>query len=327
MHTLAYLTAAAAVLAPSAVVQASPITVAAAAANCNSPNYAVVGYGAGTTGGGSGSGTTVTSCAALTTAAKAGGVIKVSGNLSGCGIVDLKSDTTVTGVGANSGLTGGGFRVKSANNVIIRNLKLKNSPEGKDLIEIQKSTKVWVDHMDLSNNGITGDKDFYDGLLDITHAADFITVSYTKFHDHWKGSLIGHSDNNAAEDKGKLHVTYHHNLFTNVNSRLPSVRFGTVHLYSSCYEGNPTSGINSRMGAQVLVEHSSFADTKLAIVTDLDSDQNGFAVSRDNVLSGSTTTRITNPGSLTSVPYSYTADAASCVCKMVKSFAGTGIVA
>jgi len=36
----------------------------------------------------------------------------------------------------------------------------------------------------LSNNGITGDKDFYDGLLDITHAADFITVSYTKFHDH-----------------------------------------------------------------------------------------------------------------------------------------------
>lgn len=29
-------------------------------------------------------------------------------------------------------------------------MKLKNSPEGKDLIEIQKSTKVWVDHMDVS---------------------------------------------------------------------------------------------------------------------------------------------------------------------------------
>lgn len=101
-------------------------------------------------------------------------------------------------------------------------------------------------------------------------------------------------------------MTYHHNLFTNVNSRLPSVRFGTVHLYSSCYEGNPTSGVNSRMGAQVLVEHSAFANTKLAIVTDLDSDLNGFAVSRDNVFSGTTTTRITNPGSLNSVPYSYT---------------------
>lgn len=101
-------------------------------------------------------------------------------------------------------------------------------------------------------------------------------------------------------------MTYHHNLFTNVNSRLPSVRFGTVHLFSSCYEGNPTSGINSRMGAQVLVEQSYFSDTKLAIVTDLDSDQDGFAVSRDNVFAGSTTTRITKTGSLTSVPYSYT---------------------
>lgn len=49
-----------------------------------------------------------------------------------------------------TGLTNGGFRVKGGSNVIIRNLKLKNSPEGKDLIEIQKSTKVWVDHLDVS---------------------------------------------------------------------------------------------------------------------------------------------------------------------------------
>lgn len=102
MHSLVYITAAAAALLPATTV-ASPLVPRAAAANCQSPNYSVVGYGAGTTGGGSGSGTTVTSCSALTTAAKNGGVIKVSGILSGCGIVDLKSSTTVTGVGANSG--------------------------------------------------------------------------------------------------------------------------------------------------------------------------------------------------------------------------------
>lgn len=72
---------------------------------------------------------------------------------------------------------------------------------------------------------MVGDKDTYDGLLDISHASDFVTVSWCKvrtyivnplaheliyirqqFSDHWKGSLIGHSDNNASEDTGKLHV-------------------------------------------------------------------------------------------------------------------------
>jgi pectate lyase len=38
--------------------------------------------------------------------------------------------------------------------------------------------------MKLSTIGITGDKDTYDGLLDITHASDDVTVSWTKFHDH-----------------------------------------------------------------------------------------------------------------------------------------------
>lgn len=32
--------------------------------------------------------------------------------------------------------------------------------------------------------GITGDKDYYDGLLDITHGSDLVTVSWNKFHDH-----------------------------------------------------------------------------------------------------------------------------------------------
>lgn len=120
----------------------------------------------------------------------------------------------------------------------------------------------------------------------------------------WKGSLIGHSDNNASEDRGKLRVTYHHNLFSNVNSRLPSIRFGTGHFYSSCYENNPTSGINSRMGAQVLVEQTSFTNNKLAIVTNLDSDLPGSAIERNNLFVNSDT-RITSTGSFTP-PYSYT---------------------
>lgn len=66
-------------------------------------------------------------------------------------------------------------------------------------------------------------------------------------------------------------MTYHHNYWTNVNSRLPSIRFGTGHFYSSCFEENPTSGINSRMGAQVLVEDCYFLDTNDAMYVFLES--------------------------------------------------------
>jgi hypothetical protein len=76
----------------------------ASAQTCGSaPVDQLVGYAAGTTGGGSGSGTTVTSCSALKSAIANAGVIKISGTLSGCGIMDLKGATTVLGVGANSG--------------------------------------------------------------------------------------------------------------------------------------------------------------------------------------------------------------------------------
>ncbi len=56
------------------------------------------------------------------------------------------------------------------------------------------------------------------------------------FHDHWKASLCGHSDSNAAEDTGKLHITYANNHWKNCNSRGPLIRFGTGHIYNSYYE-------------------------------------------------------------------------------------------
>src|SRR4051812_28093804 len=111
------------------------------------------------------------------------------------------------------------------NQVIVRNLSIsKVLAANGDCIGVQKSTNVWIDHCDLSND-LDHDKDYYDGLIDITHACDWITVSNTYFHDHWKGSLVGHSDNNGAEDTGFLHVTYHNNHFQNIHSRGPSIRF------------------------------------------------------------------------------------------------------
>jgi pectate lyase len=80
--------------------------------------------------------------------------------------------------------------------------------------------------MDLSSDKDHG-KDYYDGLCDITHASDYVTVSNTYFHDHYKASLVGHSDHNGAEDTGHLRVTYANNHWYKINSRTPSIRFGT----------------------------------------------------------------------------------------------------
>lgn len=151
----------------------------------------LVGFAAGTTGGGSGAGTTVASCSEFTAAAKTGGVIKVKGTLTGCGIVRIDvANTSILGIGSNAGFTDGGLQVRKTSNIIIRNLKFYRAPEGKDLIDIDESTKIWVDHCDFSSVGITGDKDYYDGLLDAKHGSDSLTFSWNKFHDHVSFSLV-----------------------------------------------------------------------------------------------------------------------------------------
>jgi pectate lyase len=222
-------------------------------------------------------------------------------------------------------MKGGGLRVKKADNVILQNLKMSQSPDGKDLIEIETSTRVWVDHCDVSNDGIVGDKDRYDGLVDAKRGSDLITISWTKFHDHWKASLIGHSDGNGSQDKGKLRVTYHNNLWSNINSRAPSIRFGTAHIFNSCYENVPVSGVNSRMGANVLVENNSFSSVRRAVITNLDSKQDGYATERNNVFSSSDI-NITQKSSF-SPSYKYSVSPANGICSTVKSQAGTGVVA
>ena len=74
------------------------------------------------------------------------------------------------------------MRIKKQSNVIIRNIKSSKVVKG-DGITVENSKNVWIDHCDLSSD-MTHDKDYYDGLLDITHGSDWVTVSNTHFHDH-----------------------------------------------------------------------------------------------------------------------------------------------
>lgn len=273
----------------------------------------------GTTGGAGGSTVRVSTLAAFKSAVAGDSpkTVVLTSSLTGNETIRIGSNTSVLGADGSITLNGVGLRILEVSNVIVRNLKIsKVLASAGDAIGIQHSSKVWVDHVDLSSD-LDHDKDFYDGLLDITHGSTFVTVSWSHLHDHWKASLIGHSDDNGAEDKA-LTVTYHDNYFTNANSRNPSFRFGTGHIYNNYYD-NVGDGINTRKGAQLLVENNVFVSTKKALF----STDGGFAVARGNDFGGAVNDAPV--GTLTSVPYKYTLSSLDSVRSGVPSGAGANL--
>ncbi|ETN36295.1 uncharacterized protein HMPREF1541_08572 [Cyphellophora europaea CBS 101466] len=275
----------------------------------------------GTTGGAGGSTVTVSNIADLQTALSgdAPAIVIIDGAISGTEKVRVGSNKSILGKDSNAKISGFGFYIKGVRNVIVRNLSIaKVEAANGDAIGIEASTNVWVDHCDLSSD-MAHDKDFYDGLLDITHGSDFVTVSNTHLHDHFKASLVGHSDSNEVEDRGTLHVTYANNYWSNINSRGPSFRFGTGHIFNSVYE-NVSDGINTRLGAELLVESNVFSGGKKALYAT----NEGFAVEKDNDFGGAESSA--PEGSLTTVPYQYTLLGSGGVKSAVVGTAGATLV-
>jgi pectate lyase len=298
------------------------------------PPGGIVGWatqGGGTTGGSGGPTVTVTNFTDFRTQAQASGTrtILVNGMLSGSGTVEITANKTIRGVGASSGVSGTTLNIEDMEpaNVIIQNMNIRGVP-GTDAIQIENATHIWIDHNTLSST-IEDDPDFYDGMLDITHAGDLITVSWNVFRNHWKNSLVGHSDGNAGEDVGHLRVTYHHNWFDRTFERSPRVRFGeTVHVFNNYYSNvnNNTASyaIASTMNAGLLVEANVFENVQQACWSAsgyADSDP-GRLVARNNSLTNSGPCEVN--GSVAAVPYGYTAENVGGVKSSVMAGAGAG---
>ncbi|KAL6914787.1 hypothetical protein ACHAPO_009757 [Fusarium lateritium] len=291
----------------SSLATAAPGTTLHARAAVNDPcNIGYCTENGGTTGGGNAAQVTVKSLSELAAAAIATGpsVILVQGSISGAAKVQVESDKTIIGKSGSS-LTGIGFTINGKKNVIIRNMKIaKVEATYGDAITIQKSTNVWVDHCDISAEK-GSNKDFYDGLVDLSHAADFVTISHSYLHDHHKGSLVGHSDKNAAEDVGKLRVTYANNHLKNIGSRGPLLRFGTAHIFNTYYDTMDT-GLNSRMNAQALIQSSVFTNCGKKAIFSESSKEVGYVVAEDVVLNGeSQNTALKGNLSSGKIPYQF----------------------
>ncbi|OYW92880.1 MAG: hypothetical protein B7Z18_07465 [Alishewanella sp. 32-51-5] len=207
--------------------------------------------------------------------------------------IDIKDirDVSIIGLGSQGEMAGIGFNIVRAQNIIIRNLRIHhvraNLGAPGDGISIEgPASNIWIDHNEIYNSLTVDDaslaldqvKDYYDGLVDAKGDARYITISFNKFHNSWKTSLVGSSDSDNYERT----LTYHHNHWYNVNSRLPLFRFGKGHIYNNFYDGAVESGINSRMGAVIRIEQNHFANMKNPVMS-MFSQEIGYWQMIDNI--------------------------------------------
>ncbi|MFF5341426.1 polysaccharide lyase family 1 protein [Streptomyces althioticus] len=266
-----------------------------------------------------------------------GNTTKVSG--SSCNTaadkIELKqiSNVTIVGVGNGAVFDQLGIHIREASNIVIQNVTVKNvkksgSPtsNGGDAIGMESDVRnVWVDHVTLEASG--GESEGYDGLFDMKDNTQYVTLSYSVLRNSGRGGLIGSSES----DRSNGYVTFHHNLYENIDSRAPLLRGGIAHMYNNHYKRLNDSGINSRAGARAKVDNNYFEDSKDVLGTFYTSEAGYWQVSGnvfDNVTWGSRDDDHNpagpNPTSNTSVsiPYGFTLDGANCVPSVVAQTAG-----
>ena len=181
-------------------------------------------------------------------------IIKIDGTIDVGSGIDVASNKTIMGINEKSKVNGTINIKNGTNNVIIQYLTISN-PLG-DGITIREASHVYVNHCTVYDCG--------DGCIDVTVQSDSVTISYCHFYYKYVSvhkfvNLIGAGDLDTL-DRGKLHVTLHHNWYgQKCESRMPRVRYGRVHTYNnyfSCWNNNYAS--RARIEAEILSEYNYF---------------------------------------------------------------------
>lgn len=262
---------------------------------------------------------------------------KVSGDScnTAAGVIELKqiSNVTLVGVGNGAVFDQLGIHIRESSNIIIQNVTVRNvkksgSPtsNGGDAIGMESNVRnVWVDHSSLEASG--GESDGFDGLIDMKANTQYVTLSYSTLRNSGRGGLIGSSETELSNG----FVTFHHNLYENVDSRTPLLRGGISHIYNNYYVKLNKSGINSRAGARAKVDNNYFKDSKDVLGT-FYTDAAGYWQVSGNTFDNVTWTARgseNNPAgpdpqsnTTVSIPYAYSLDDASCVPDIVTRTAG-----
>lgn len=276
-----------------------------------------------------------------------GGVSGACGAGDADDVIEIKnvSNVSIIGVGGGALFDEIGIHIRSASNIVLRNLHVRNvkksgSPlsNGGDAIGMEADvSNVWVDHVTLEASG--GESEGFDALFDMKDNTQYVTLSYSRLLNSGRGGLVGSSDSDDLND----FITYHHNWYQNIDSRTPLLRHAEAHSYNNYFNGINETGINSRMGALIRIENNHFKNSSNPILSK-DSSAIGFWDVRNNLFENvdwnASTCNGEAPGTCliafngTDVPstttydppYAYTLDDAEDVEEIVTACAGAGII-
>lgn len=178
--------------------------------------------------------------------------------------ISIPSNTTIVGLGEDSGFDQTTIMFHLAHDVVVRNLSIEapvdyfsswdpwDGEQGAwnarfDAMSSVTSTNIWVDHVTISDGRfLDGDAPIgpngrpmnrHDGLFDMKDGTDFVTLSDSYLHSHDKAMLLGSGDDNADTDEGRLRISLIGNRFDGTQQRSPRVRFGDVHVVNNFFSG------------------------------------------------------------------------------------------
>jgi pectate lyase len=251
-------------------------------------------------------------------------IIEILGILSPPGgdsvILNVGSNTTLAGVGAEPTIQGFGFRMAGVQNISVTNLDFIG---GDNALRItQGSHHVWVHH-----NAFRG---YEDNAVEVREGASYITVAWNHFQNQNRVLLAGHSDDNGGQDVGRLKLTVHHNWFDATTQRHPLVRFGEAHVFNNYFDDLDIYGVGSTLEAEVLVQGNYFRGTPVSTsrgpTATLTLDE-GDLVECDNIYIDSGDPETRGAAFDPSDYYSYALDDAKDVPRLVKAGAGPRVIA
>lgn len=177
--------------------------------------------------------------------------------------VELATHVTLEGIGNDAEFFQWGLTWKKCNSIEVRNITFTDYTEDACSFEAGSNSDVnlyknyWIHHNTVNrgknNWDISGERDKYagDGGIDLKNIGN-VTLSYNKFNNCKKTGLVG-----GADDVKQKNITFHHNYYYKVESRLPLGRQANMHFYNNYYESCSTCQ-DIRANAFVLSEQNYF---------------------------------------------------------------------
>ncbi|MDE7263509.1 MAG: InlB B-repeat-containing protein [Anaeroplasmataceae bacterium] len=177
--------------------------------------------------------------------------------------IEAASEITLEGIGTNAEFFQWGLTWKKCNSIEVKNITFTDYTEDACSFEASSNSDVnnyghyWI-HNNTFNRGknnwdISGERDKYagDGGIDVKYI-NSVTLSYNKFNNCKKTGLVGGDNKNYTKN-----ITFHHNYYYKVESRLPLGRQANMHIYNNYYEDCGTCQ-DIRANAFVLSEANYF---------------------------------------------------------------------